>query len=354
MDEAKEHLQKLGAELQKLGFQEQSEASLRTLTQDVLKTSEIEGEQLDPALVRSSIARKLGLEHAGVQKEDRNVEGIVNVVLDATMKCDEPLTEARLFGWHAALFPTGYSGMRKILVAQWRDDRDGPMQVVSGPYGKEKVHFEAPGHLRLPLETERFLTWFEGTNDIDPVLKAGIAHFYFVTLHPFDDGNGRIARAIADLTLARADQLRQRYYSMSAQIRLDKTSYWDTLETSQKATLDITTWLDWFLKCLIRAVQGAEGVLHDILRKARVWDYLKDRAINDRQRKVLNTLLDGTFYGVLNSGKYAKMTKCSTDTANRDLSMLEEYGVLQRVGKGRGTQYLLKEGAGISPVDTAE
>jgi Fic family protein len=339
--EAKISLQSLGAELQKLGFQEQSEASLRTLTEDVVKTSEIEGEELDPALVRSSIARKLGLEHGGVHKEDSNVEGIVDVILDATKNCDEPLTEARLFGWHSALFPTGRSGVRKILVGQWRDDRHGPMQVVSGRYGKEKVHFQAPGHLRLPLETEKFFAWFEETNDIDPLLKAGMAHFHFVTIHPFDDGNGRIARAIADLTLARADHLKQRYYSMSAQITVDRKSYYEMLEASQKATLDLTSWLDWFLKCLIRAIQGAEGILQDILRKARVWDYLKSRSINDRQRKVLNALLDDTFYGVLNSGKYAKMTKCSTDTANRDLCMLEEYGVLQRVGKGRGTQYLL-------------
>ncbi|MBX9571402.1 MAG: Fic family protein [Candidatus Obscuribacterales bacterium] len=341
--ETHERLKVFNLELSKLGFEEQNEASLRTLTEEVVRTSEIEGEILDPAHVRSSIARKLGLAEGGLQRDDHNVEGIVDVVLEATQKCELALTEKRLCGWHAALFPTGYSGTHKILVAQWRDDRDGPMQVVSGPYGNRKIHFEAPAHLRLVSEMEKFFAWFEGTDHIDLLVKAGIAHLYFVTLHPFDDGNGRIARAIADMELARADKMKQRYYSMSAQIKIDKKEYYDTLEATQKATLDITNWLVWFLECLIRAIKNAETVLHDILQKARVWQHLNKYEINERQGKILNTLLDGIFYGNLNSGKYAKMTKCSTDTANRDLSKLVEYGVLDRVGEGRGTHYVLKK-----------
>jgi len=340
--ETHERLEALNLELSKLGFTEQNEASLRTLTEEVVRTSEIEGEILDPAQVRSSIARKLGLADGGLRRDDRNIEGIVDVVLEATQKCDEPLTEKRLRGWHAALFPTGYSGTHEILVAEWRDDRDGPMQVVSGPYGNRKIHFEAPAYLRLVFEMEKFFAWFEGADDVDLLVKAGASHLYFVTLHPFDDGNGRIARAIADLQLARADKMKQRYYSMSAQIKIDKKEYYDMLEATQRANLDITNWLVWFLKCLIRSIKNAETVLHDILQKARVWQHLHKYEINKRQEKVLNTLLDGVFVGNLTSGKYAKMTKCSTDTASRDLIKLVEYGVLDRTGDGRGTQYVLK------------
>lgn len=342
LETVRNRLTKLTSKLSALGFDEQEEAGLRVLTEDVVRTSEIEGQILDPAQVRSSIANKLGLPQAGVPKQDHNVDGIVAVVLDATQKCNEPLTEERLFGWHAALFPTGYSGLRKIIVGDWRDDSYGPMQVLSGRAGKETVHFEAPGYLRLPLEMERFCQWFERNGDLDPIVKAGIAHFYFVTIHPFDDGNGRIARAIADLALARADQMTQRYYSMSAQIVVDRNAYYDTLETSQSATLDITNWLRWFLDCLTRAIDGAEITLEDIMQKAKVWDSLKDKEINERQRKILNKLLDKTFFGDLDSKKYVKITHCSPDTANRDLIKLVDYGVLERKGKGKATKYILQ------------
>lgn len=335
-------LKVLQDDLNKLGFDEQTEASLRVLTEEAVKTSEIEGEKLDPQKVRSSIARKLGLPEGGLHVNDHRVDGIVEVVLNASQKCDQPLTKERLFSWHGALFPTGYSGLSKILVGQWRDDSDGPMQVVSGPYGHRRVHFEAPGHLRVPGEMDGFLKWFENETSLDPLLKAGIAHLYFVTIHPFDDGNGRIARAIADMALARADKMTQRYSSMSAQITFEKEDYYDTLESTQKGTLEITNWLVWFLECLVRAIDRAEKVLIDILLKARVWKSLTGFEINDRQREILNRLLDKTFYGELGTAKYSKMMKCSPDTSNRDLNQLVEYGVLERTGKGKGTRYHLR------------
>jgi Fic family protein len=329
---------RLEAELDKAGFDQQSEASLRGLTDEVVKTSEIEGEQLDPAQVRSSIAIKLGLPTGGLQKEDRSVEGIVNVVLDATQKCSQPLTKERLCNWHRALFPTGYSGLNKISVGAWRE---GPMQVVSGRIGNPTVFFEAPAAVRLELEMDNFITWFKDEKVIDPILKAGIAHLYFVTIHPFDDGNGRIARAIADLALANADQMKQRYYSMSAQIRIDRNGYYDTLEATQKGNLDITKWLEWFLKCLIRALNGAEVALQDILQKARVWQHLEDQDINERQRRILNLFLDKTWFGNLTSKKYSQINNCSADTANRDLLRLEQLGVFKREGKGKATHYIM-------------
>ncbi len=335
------HLKALGKELSEVGFEDQTEASLRSLTSEVVKTSEIEGERLDPVSVRSSIAQKLGLPHGGLQRSERNVDGIVEVVLDATQKYADPLSEKRLFGWHAALFPTGYSDLSPVLVGGWRDDSGGPMQVVSGPYGNRKVHFEAPAHLRLAAEMEKFIDWFNSENGMDLFVKAGVAHFWFVTIHPFSDGNGRIARAIADLMLARADKMTQRYYSMSTQIHIDKADYYNILEGSQKGTLDITEWLEWFLKCLVRAMQNAEILLKDILQKARVWQFLSGRDINDRQRKILNLLLDGSFEGKLSAAKYSKITNCSTDTAGRDLGRLEEFGVLIRIGQGKATRYEL-------------
>jgi Fic family protein len=334
-------LNSLTAELSKLGFEDQSEANLRSLTNEVVKTSEIEGNALDPALVRSSIATKLGLAQGGVRRIERSVEGIVEVVLDATQRCEEPLSEARLFGWHAALFPTGYSELAKIIVGNWRDDANGPMAVVSGAYGHHKAHFEAPSHIRLQSEMDKFIDWFNQNQSIDPVIKAGVAHFWFVTIHPFSDGNGRIARAIADLMLARADQITQRYYSMSAQINIDKVDYYNVLETSQKANLDITNWLEWFLECLIRSIKNAENTLVDLLQKTRVWAFLSPCAVNERQRKILNMLLDRTFVGHLNASKYSKINHCSSDTANRDLKELESYGVLKREGKGKATRYEL-------------
>jgi len=324
-----------------LGFRLQQEAVLETLTKDVLKTSEIEGEKLDAEQVRSSVARRLGLDIGGLKPADRNVEGVVEMMLDATGHYDRPLTDERLFGWHAALFPTGRSGMTKIKTGAWRDESAGPMQVVSGAVGKEKVHFEAPKADRLEKEMAAFLGWFEGKDAIDPVLKSGLAHLWFVTIHPFEDGNGRIARAIADMALARSEHSSQRFYSMSAQIKLEHKEYYDILEHTQKDTMDVTAWMLWFLDCLGRAIDGAHVTLKAVLDKARFWERIKDAPLNDRQRSVINRLLDG-FEGKLTTSKYAKLTKCSQDTAYRDILALIERGVLvQNPEGGRSTSYSL-------------
>jgi Fic family protein len=327
-----------------LGFRLRAEASLTTLTADVIKSSAIEGELLDAEQVRSSIARRLGLDFGGNVKAGRDVEGVVEMMLDATQKYAEPLTTERLFGWHASLFPTGRSGMRRITVGAWRPADIGPMQVVSGPMGHEKVHFEAPASDRLEREVSAFLEWFEAANGIDPVLKAGIAHFWFVTIHPFEDGNGRISRAIADMALARAEGTIERFYSMSTQIEAEKKQYYLNLEQSQKGGVDITSWLEWFLGCLGRAVAGAEDGLTNVLRKAKVWERINSQApVNERQRKVINRLLDG-FEGKLSTSKYAKLAKCSGDTALRDIKILLEQGILiQDEGGGRNTSYHLVE-----------
>ena len=324
-----------------LGFAMQSEAVLVTLTQDVLKSSEIEGEHLDQNQVRSSIARRLGMDIAGLIPADRNVEGVVEMMLDATQNYAAPLSKRRLFAWHAAMFPTGRSGMTPIRVGTWRNDDTGPMQVVSGPFGREKVHYEAPAASRLEGEMDRFIEWFEADADIDPVLKAGVAHLWFVTIHPFDDGNGRIARAIADLGLSRAEKTAQRFYSMSAQIRQERKTYYDLLETTQKGDLDITSWLEWFLDCLARACAGAEQTLSTVLHKASFWERFSSVAINDRQRLMINRLLNG-FEGKLNSSKWAKITKVSADTALRDIQDLVAKKILIREeGGGRSTSYSL-------------
>ncbi|HEX3857244.1 MAG TPA: Fic family protein [Verrucomicrobiae bacterium] len=327
-----------------LGFRLRAEASLTTLTADVIKSSAIEGELLDAEQVRSSIARRLGLDFGGNIKSSRDVEGVVEMMLDATQKYAEPLTAERLFGWHASLFPTGRSGMRRITVGAWRPADIGPMQVVSGPMGREKVHFEAPASDRLEHEVSAFLEWFEAANGIDPVLKAGIAHFWFVTIHPFEDGNGRISRAIADMALARAEGTIERFYSMSTQIEAEKKQYYLNLEQSQKGGVDINSWLEWFLGCLRRAVAGAEGGLASVLRKAKTWERINSQSpVNERQRKVINRLLDG-FEGKLSTSKYAKLAKCSTDTALRDIGILLKRGVLiQETGGGRNTSYRLAE-----------
>ena len=327
-----------------LGFRLRAEASLNTLTSDVIQSSAIEGERLDAAQVRSSIARRLGLDFGGNIKAGREVEGVVEMMLDATQKYAEPLTAERLFGWHAALFPTGRSGMRRITVGTWRPASAGPMQVVSGPIGRERVHFEAPEARRLRREVAAFLDWFEKTKQIDPVLKAGIAHFWFVTLHPFEDGNGRISRAIADLALARAEGTPERFYSMSTQIEAEKKQYYLKLEQSQKGGVDITAWLEWFLGCLGRAIMGAESGLAVVLKKARTWERINSRtSVNERQRKVINRLLDG-FEGKLSTSKYAKLAKCSGDTALRDIKILLDQGILiQEEGGGRSTGYRLAE-----------
>jgi Fic family protein len=277
---------------------------------------------------------------------DRDVEGIVEMMLDATQKYASPLTAERLFGWHAALFPTGRSGMQKITVGAWRDDKSGPMQVVSGAIGKQRVHYEAPQANRLNAEMTAFLDWFESKTDADPVLNAGIAHLWFVTIHPFEDGNGRIARAIADMALARSDRSSQRFYSMSAQIRRERNAYYEMLEVTQKGGLDITAWLEWFLACLDRAFDGAEGTLANVLRKAEFWNKHSTAPLNERQRDVINRLLDG-FEGKLTSTKYALIEKTSPDSALRDINDLLERGILKKdEGGGRSTSYSLAEDCG--------
>ena len=333
---------RLLGKLEGLGFRLREEASLETLTLDVTKSSEIEGEKLPVDQVRSSIARRLGIEIAGEVSSNRNVEGVVEMMLDATQRYDLPLTDERLFGWHASLFPTGRSGMYKIQVGGWRDDARGPMQVVSGAIGRERVHYEAPEAARLPVEMHTFIAWYNKTTVIDPVLKAAIAHLWFVTIHPFDDGNGRIARAIADMQLARADESQQRFYSMSAQIQRERSAYYDILERTQKGNLDITAWLLWFLECLDRAISSSEENLSAVTHKAKFWEGHQAIPLNDRQQKMLNKLMDG-FEGKLTSSKWAKMAKCSTDTALRDIQDLIEKGVLEKEeGGGRSTSYRIK------------
>ena len=326
--------------MEALGFPLREEAVLQALTEDVIKSSEIEGEVLDREQVRSSIARRLGMDIGGLVEADRNVEGVVEMMLDATQNYAQPLTAERLFGWHAALFPTGRSGMSRITVGAWRTAEDGPMQVVSGPIGRERVHYEAPASERLDADMSRFLDWFE-TAAPDPVLKAGIAHLWFVTIHPFDDGNGRIARAIADLALARAEGTAQRFYSMSAQIRTERKAYYDMLESTQKGDLDITPWLLWFIGCLDRAFDGAETILASVMRKARFWESVAGQPLNERQRKVVNRLLDG-FEGKLTNAKWAAITKASSDTALRDINDLLRRGILEKEpAGGRSTSYSL-------------
>ncbi|MDP1993398.1 MAG: Fic family protein [Syntrophales bacterium] len=324
-----------------LSFSLRSEAVLQTLTEDVLKSNEIEGEKLDKDQVRSSIARRLGLDIGGLVAVDRHVEGVVEMMLDATGHYADPLTEERLLSWHAALFPTGRSGMTGIVVGRWRDRKSDPMQVVSGPIGREKLHYEAPEAKRVSAEMRAFMKWFNGPQAIDPVLAAGLAHLWFVTIHPFEDGNGRIARAIADLALARSENSTQRFYSMSAQIRLERSAYYDMLEKTQKGGLDITLWQEWFLGCLDRAIEGAEQILAGIFTKARFWEAHTRKPFNDRQRAILNRLFD-EFEGKLTSSKWAKMAKCSQDTALRDIDDLVKRGVLMKEpGGGRSTSYAL-------------
>ena len=327
--------------MEALGFNLQQQAVLETLTADVLKSSEIEGEKLDAAQVRSSIARRLGVDIGALKPVDRNVEGIVEMMLDATRHYDRPLTTVRLFAWHDSLFPTGRSRMTAIKVGSWRDDKTGPMQVVSGPMGRERLHFEAPNARRLNREMKSFLKWFEARKPIDQVLAAGLAHFWFVTIHPFDDGNGRMARAIADMALARSEHSPQRFYSMSAQIRQERDAYYDILERTQKGALDITAWMEWFLACLGRAIDGAQRTLSYVLEKARFWDRIKDVSLNDRQRLVTNRLLDG-FEGKLTTSKYAALAKCSQDTAHRDiLELIRRRVLVQNPEGGRSTSYSL-------------
>jgi Fic family protein len=326
-----------------LGFSLRSEATLENLTQEILKSGEIEGEILDREQVRSSIARRLGLDIGGLTAADRHVEGVVETMLDATQRYAEPLTEERLFGWHAAMFPAGRSGMARIKVGAWRDDESGPMQVVSGPMGRERVHYEAPRASQLPKEMTSFLEWFNGAAGMDPVLEAAMAHLWFVTIHPFDDGNGRIARTIADMALARSEQTAQRFYSMSAQIRQERDEYYDILERTQKADLNITPWMEWFLGCLDRAFDGAEHTLADVFKKARFWEGHGGAAFNERQRDMLRRLLND-FEGKLTTSKWALIEKCSQDTALRDIDDLVARDILRKgPAGGRSTSYLLVE-----------
>lgn len=329
--------------MEAIGFPLRKEAVLQILTLDVLKSSEIEGEVLNPEQVRSSIARRLGMDIAGAIPADRHVEGVVEMMLDATQNFDKPLTAERLFGWHAALFPTGRSGLHKIIVGAWRDDSTGPMQVVSGPIGHEKVHFEAPAAKRLKSEMAKFIGWANRTSDIDPVLRAALAHLWFVTIHPFDDGNGRIARAIADWALAQSENSSQRFYSMSSQIRLERNDYYDILKETQSGPLDVTEWMEWFLGCLDRAIAGTESSLAGVFRKAKFWENTAEKNINDRQRLILNKLLDG-FEGKLTSSKWAKLAKCSQDTAQRDIQALIDQRILVKdAAGGRSTSYSLAD-----------
>ena len=325
-----------------LGFSLQAEAFLQSMTLEVIKSSEIEGEILDSEEVRSSIARRLGMNITGLIPSDRNVDGVVEIMVDAVQNNKSPLTEERIFAWHSSLFPTGRSGMSKIITGNWRQNEQEPMQVVSGSIGREKIHFEAPESKDVPGEMEKFLSWFNTPSNTDPVLKAAIAHLWFVTIHPFEDGNGRIARTIADLQLANADGITKRFYSMSAQIRLERKSYYDILERTQKGSLDITNWLEWFLNCFDKSIMSAEESVSAVLSKSKYWEFLSTKNINERQRLLINKLLD-SFEGKLTTSKWAKIAKCSQDTALRDIQNLIDQDVLQKEAEGgRSTNYVLK------------
>ncbi len=324
-----------------LGFPLREEATLQNLSQDVLKTSEIEGEILDSEQVRSSIAKRLGIDMGSAPYVDRNVEGIVEIIMDATGDYEAPLTVERLFDWHAALFPTGRIGMKRIIVGGWRNESSGAMQVVSGPVGREKIHYEAPAYDRLDVEMNRFIKWFNFGTKMDVVIKSALAHFWFITIHPFDDGNGRIGRAISDMLLAKSEKSAQRFYSMSSQIQQERNAYYNVLEKCQKGTLDITSWMEWFLGCLKRAIESSEETLEAILDKARFWESHAGESFNERQHSMINRLLNG-FEGKLTSSKWSKIEKCSQDTALRDINNLVERKILTKSGAGgRSTSYTL-------------
>lgn len=334
---------KLLGRMESLGFDLQNEAILNTLTLEIVKSSEIEGEILETEQVRSSIARRLGIDIAGAIESERHIDGIVEMMLDATQRYSLPLTKERLFGWHSALFPTGWSNMFKITVADWRKDTKGSMQVVSGPLGREKVHFEAPTAERIDSEMERLLDWIENEMEVDPVLKAAISHLWFVTIHPFEDGNGRITRAITEMILARSDNSVKRFYSMSAQIRVERKQYYDVLERTQKGNSDITEWILWFLECLQEAINSTYGVLQKVLQKAEFWKTHSSTILNERQQKMIDRILVG-FTGKLTTTKWGKICKCSQDTALRDIQDLIKKNILQKEPSGgRSTNYELIE-----------
>ncbi len=338
------HLQgRLLGRMEALGFRLREEATLQVLMQDVLKTSEIEGEKLDIDQVRSSIAKQLGIDIGGIIPADRNVEGIVEIMLDATRNFDALLTKERLFNWHAALFPTGRSGIQQITVGGWRTQKSGVMQVVSGPIGREKIHFEAPTYNRLKKEMSAFIKWFNSSAETDLVIKSALAHFWFVTIHPFDDGNGRIARAIADMLLSRSEKSPQHFYSMSSQILRERNVYYDVLEDCQKGSLDISPWIEWYLNCLKHAITASDDMLQTVLQKTQFWTIHAGESFNERQCLIINRLFDN-FYGKLTSSKWAKLTKCSQDTALRDIKdLLERHILIKDEAGGRSTSYLLNE-----------
>lgn len=341
LSEARNLQGRLWGRMESLGFDLRNEASLDTLTLDVLKSAEIEGELLNPEQVRSSIAQRLGMEFAGSIVSDRNVDGMVEMMIDATKNCFKPLTADRLFDWHAALFPMGRSGILKITVADWRKDTTGKMQVVSGTLGKEKIHFQAPDADLIEKEIEHFLKWFNKDDNIDLVIKAALAHLWFITIHPFQDGNGRITRALTDMLLAQSDKSTQRFYSMSAQIRIERIKYYEILEKTQKGNLDTTEWIKWFLSCLINALKSTDKTLTHVLFKADFWNKRSEIIVNERQKKLINRLLDG-FEGKLTSSKWAKVAKCSKDTAVRDINDLISKDILQKENAGgRSTNYKL-------------
>ena len=343
LSSVRNHQGRLAGKMSALGFQLQNQANFEILTQDVLKTSEIEGEMLSKQQVRSSVARRLGLDIAGLIPSDRNVDGAVEMMFDATRNYQEQMSKERLCSWQSALFPGGFSGMYKVITGSWRDDSTGPMQVVLGPLGKEKVHFQAPEATRIEQEMKAFLKWFNETHSLEPVIKAGIAHLWFLTIHPFEDGNGRIARALTDMLLARSDNQAQRFYSLSAQIRKQRKSYYEILEKTQKGSLDITEWLVWFLKCLLKALENSEQLLEKVIFKHGFWIKNVEKTENGRQRKMLNLLLEG-FEGNFTTSKWAKINKCSPDTALRDIRDLVNKGVLKKLpGGGRSTAYGLAE-----------
>lgn len=329
--------------MEAMGFNLRNEAVLETLTLDVIKSTEIEGEILDPEQVRSSVAKRLGMDIGALADSDRNIEGIVDLIMDATRNCNKLLSTQRLFNWHAALFPTGRNSLYKIIVGAWRIDSTGPMQVVSGPMGKEKVHYQAPASTVVAKEMDQFIDWFNANDEIEPVIKAGIGHLWFVSIHPFDDGNGRIARALTDMLLARADGSAQRFYSMSSQIRKERKVYYDILESTQRGSLDITEWLLWFLNCLMDALNSSNSTLAKVLHKAQFWEQHADTILNERQRLMLNKLLDG-FDGKLTTSKWAKISKCSQDTALRDIQDLIDKKILRKeTSGGRSTNYEFDE-----------
>ena len=332
----------LSGKMEALGFNLKNEAYLETLSLDIIKSSEIEGERLELDQVRSSIARRLGMEVSGMIAADREVEGVVEMMMDATQNAQQKLTKERLFGWHSAMFPSERSGMYKIIVGNWRDDSTGPMQVVSGPLGKEKVHFQAPDCNKINREIQKFLIWFNSNSTLDPAIQAGIAHLWFVTIHPFEDGNGRITRAITDMILSRSEISSHRFYSMSSQIRLERKKYYEMLEKTQKGNLNITTWLEWFLECLERALISSDQIVNKVLQKHQFWIDNKEIQLNERQTLIIEKLLDG-FFGKLNTSKWAKLNKCSTDTALRDIQDLINKNILDKEpGGGRSTSYQLK------------